>query len=195
MKNLLVRQMADDVVDAGIVVIGTGIAGLAAALSLAPRPVTVVTKTRLGQGGSSPWAQGGIGRGPWLPEIPLPCTPRTPWTAGAGLCDPEAVALLTEEGPRRVRQLIEIGARFDRDARGDLVMGREGAHGRRRILHAGGDQTGAEMVRALVSRVRAEAAIQVRENTFAMDLVRRDDRVVGVLCRHAGGGFSIGRPP
>ena len=179
------RELADEVVDAGIVVIGTGVAGLSAALSLSPKKVTVVTKSRFGAGGSSPWAQGGIAAALYLGDTPDLHAQDT-LDAGAGLCDPEAVGVLTEEGPRRVRRLIALGAQFDRGEQGELLMGREGAHGRRRILHAGGDQTGAEMVRALMAAVATDPAIEIHEFTFAMDLVRWDDRIVGVLCRRQG---------
>ncbi len=185
MNKLLVRDLADEVIDAGVVVIGTGVAGLSAALSLSPMPVTVVTKTKFGAGGSSPWAQGGIAAAMASGDSPSLHAQDT-LDAGAGLCDPEAVEVLTEEGPRRVRRLIALGANFDRGEEGRLLMGREGAHGRRRILHAGGDQTGAEMVRALKTAVAADPAIAIHEHTFAMDLVRVDDRVVGVLCRSRG---------
>ena len=185
MNKLQVRDLADEVVDAGVVIVGTGVAGLSAALSLSPKPVTVITKSKFGAGGSSPWAQGGIAAAMASGDSPSLHAQDT-LDAGAGLCDPEAVEVLTEEGPRRVRRLIALGAQFDRGQKGQLLMGREGAHGRRRILHAGGDQTGAEMVRALKAAVAADPAITIHEHTFAMDLARFDDRIVGVLCRSRG---------
>ena len=195
MKTLRAREQADEIVDAGVVVIGSGVAGLAAALSLSPRPVTLITKGPFARGGSSPWAQGGIaaavadGDAPGLHALDT-------MEAGAGLCDRRAVDILTGEGPTRVRRLIEIGARFDRRPDGALALGREGAHSRRRILHAGGDQTGAEMVRALAAAVEADDAVTLHEHVFAMDLVRQDERVVGVLCRvgpAAGGEGEVAR--
>ena len=191
MKILRAGEHADEIVDAGIVVIGSGVAGLAAALSLSPRRVTLITKARFAHGGSSPWAQGGIaaavaeGDAPGLHALDT-------LDAGAGLCDPVAVDILTGEGPTRVRRLIEIGARFDRKPDGELALGREGAHGRRRILHAGGDRTGAEMVRALAAAVEDDTAVTIHEHVFAMDLVRRDERIVGVLGR-VGEGQSARR--
>ena len=185
MKTLRAQEHADEIVEAGIVVVGTGVAGLAAALSLSPRPVTLITKTGFACGGSSPWAQGGIAAAMAEGDTPGLHALDT-LEAGAGLCDPDAVDVLTAEGPKRVRRLIEIGARFDRDSQGELALGREGAHGRRRILHAGGDRTGAEMVRALAAAVEQDPAIKIREHVFAMDLVREHEKVVGVLCRQDG---------
>lgn len=183
MNKLSARQLADEIVDGGIVVVGTGVAGLSAALSLSPRAVTLITKSEFARGGSSPWAQGGIAAAMAEDDSPDLHSADT-LVAGAGLCDPEAVRILTEEGPRRVRELIALGARFDRSLQGELAMGREGAHQRRRILHAGGDQTGAEMVRALAAAVAEDPAISIQEHVFVSDLVRQDERVVGVLCRH-----------
>src|SRR4029079_12956043 len=107
--------------------------------------------------------------------------------AAAGIADPEVVDVLTREGPLQIERLIELGARFDRDAAGELALGREAAHGKRRILHAHGDATGAEMVRALTDNLRRTAGIEVLEDAFASDLVLDNGRVVGVTARRADG--------
>ncbi len=99
--------------------------------------------------------------------------------AGAGLCDVDAVRVLVDEGPRRVDELIALGAVFDREAGGDLALAREGGHSTARVLHAGGAATGAEVERALVAAVRHSAAA-VLEQWFAVDLVVEGDRCVGV---------------
>ncbi|HVF61921.1 MAG TPA: L-aspartate oxidase [Thermoanaerobaculia bacterium] len=169
----------DAVAAAEVVVVGTGVAGLTAALGCAPRRVTLLTKTRLGAGGASPWAQGGVAAAVGEDDSPALHAADT-LAAGAGLSVPEIVDLLVREGPERVRALLALGARFDRDADGDLSLGREAAHSRRRILHAR-DATGAEMVRALVEAVRRAPHVRVLEETFALDLVVEGGRVVGLL--------------
>ena len=143
-----------DTVD--VVVIGSGIAGLTAALRARELgSVLVVTKDVVASG-STQWAQGGIAAalGPGdSPEDHLKDT----LVAGAGLSDPTAVRVLVTEGPKAVRDLIDLGARFDTLAGGDLSLTREGGHHRNRIAHAGGDATGVEIERALVAAVnRAE---------------------------------------
>ncbi len=178
-------DLVDEVVEADAVVVGTGVAGLTAALGLAPRHVVVLTKTRIASG-SSTWAQGGIASAMAKDDSPGLHAADT-MAAGDGLADPEVVEHLTSDGPFRVSQLIALGAQFDRAPDGALRMGREGAHSRRRILHAGGDATGTEMVRALIETVQHEPAIEVSEHTFASDLALDGGRVVGVLAERDDG--------
>jgi L-aspartate oxidase len=142
--------------DYDVVVVGSGIAGLSAALTAAPRArVAVVTKGALDDG-CSRYAQGGIaaavGDGD-SPELHFEDT----MAAGRGLCHPDAVRVLVEEGPARIRQLIEWGVAFDTQD-GALLLAQEAAHSRPRILHARGDGTGLEVETALIRRLRASGA-------------------------------------
>jgi len=161
------------------VIVGTGVAGLAAAMALAPRRVALLTKTRFGEGGSSSWAQGGIAAAMGADDAPALHAADT-LIAGSGLNDPAIVALLTTEGPRRIGRLLELGAAFDRSPNGGLALGREAAHSRRRILHAGGDATGAELVRTLSAAVRQEPNVTLFEETFALDLWVESGAVAGL---------------
>ena len=284
-----------------VMVVGTGVAGLAAALGSSPRAVTVLTKSRLGEGGSSAWAQGGVAAAVGEDDSPELHAADTLAVAG-GLGDPEVVEVLTREGPVRIGELIALGARFDRaeggDGRGgskhlvdglvragelgaasasgadvarqaveppadregrprlasdgapagkpgaawasgvaaaseafqpsanrearshqaagassagkpgvtcpsgagtataDLSLGREAAHSRRRILHAGGDATGAELVRALTRAVVNAPGVRVEEECFAIDLVvdampGGGHRVVGVVTLDGSGRRTL----
>lgn len=167
-----------------VLVVGSGAAGLTAALGCAPLRVTVLTKATL-ISGSSAWAQGGVAAAVGTDDTPALHAADT-LAAGAGLCDPRAVGLLTGEGPERVKALLELGARFDRDAAGKLSLGREAAHSRRRILHAK-DATGSEIVRALGEAVLQAPEVRVLERAFAVDLLVEDGRVAGVLAVDGNG--------
>ncbi|MGW0613378.1 L-aspartate oxidase [Streptomyces sp. NPDC002788] len=177
---------------ADVVVVGSGVAGLTAALrcEAAGLSTVVVTKARLDDG-STRWAQGGIaaalGEGD-TPEQHLDDT----LVAGAGLCDEEAVRILVTEGPDAVRRLIETGAQFDESSEGGLELTREGGHHRRRIAHAGGDATGAEISRALVEAVRARGTRTV-ENALVLDLLTdAEGRTAGVTLHVMGEGQHDG---
>ncbi|MEU6838234.1 L-aspartate oxidase [Streptomyces rubiginosohelvolus] len=179
-------------IDADVVVVGSGVAGLTAALRCAAAGLdtVVVTKARLDDG-STRWAQGGIaaalGEGD-TPEQHLDDT----LVAGAGLCDEEAVRTLVTEGPDAVRRLITTGAHFDTTDSGDIALTREGGHHRRRIAHAGGDATGAEISRALVEAVR-EAALHTIENALVLDLLTdAEGRTAGVSLHVMGEGQHDG---
>ncbi|HTG36712.1 MAG TPA: L-aspartate oxidase [Thermoanaerobaculia bacterium] len=175
----------DGVSRSEVLVVGSGAAGLTAALGCAPLRATVLTKTRLGIGGSSPWAQGGIAAAVGRDDAPALHAADT-MAAGAGLNDPHVVDILTAEGPERVKALLALGAHFDLDDTGSLSLGREAAHSRRRILHAR-DATGAEVVRTLVEAVRRAPEVRVVDEAFAIDLALEDGRVVGLLAVHADG--------
>ncbi|HZB97731.1 MAG TPA: L-aspartate oxidase, partial [Candidatus Sulfotelmatobacter sp.] len=132
---------------------GSGIAGLEAALSAASRArVAVVSKGSIDEG-CSRWAQGGIAAAVGREDSPEDHYADT-IAAGRGLCDPAAVRVLVEEGPARIRELIEWGVGFDTQE-GELMLAREAAHNRARILHARGDQTGLEIENALITRLRS----------------------------------------
>jgi L-aspartate oxidase len=155
-----------------IVVIGSGIAGLTAALEcrdLGLGSVMVVTKNEV-SAGSTHWAQGGIA---WVQAEGDTIQQHIDDTlvAGAGLCIEEAVRVLVTEGPDEVAKLINRGAEFDRDRAGQLELTREGGHMRHRIAHAGGDATGAEIERALLSAVTADLGIEIVEHALVLDLI------------------------
>ncbi|MEU8587228.1 L-aspartate oxidase [Streptomyces sp. NPDC048664] len=177
---------------ADVVVVGSGVAGLTAALRCQAAGLTtvVVTKARLDDG-STRWAQGGVaaalGEGD-TPEQHLDDT----LVAGAGLCDEEAVRILVTEGPDAVRRLISTGAHFDTDDEGGIQLTREGGHHRRRIAHAGGDATGAEISRALVEAVRAHG-LRTIENALVLDLLTdAEGRTAGVTLHVMGEGQHDG---
>ncbi|MCX5411778.1 L-aspartate oxidase [Streptomyces sp. NBC_00059] len=179
-------------IDADVVVVGSGVAGLTTALRCAAAGLAtvVVTKARL-DAGSTRWAQGGIaaalGEGD-TPEQHLDDT----LVAGAGLCDESAVRALVTEGPDAVRRLIDTGAHFDTTATGAIALTREGGHHRRRIAHAGGDATGAEISRALVGAVRS-AALRTIENALVLDLLTdAEGRTEGVTLHVMGEGQHDG---
>lgn len=161
-----------------VLVVGSGIAGLWTAIRAAEAgfDVTVVTKAALGDG-ATPWAQGGIAAAIFAGDAPSRHAADT-LAAGAGLGAPAPVGVLTSEGPARIRDLIRFGVAFDRDESG-LARGLEAAHSRARILHAGGDRTGAAIQAALVDTVRRRD-IRVLEQTTLVDLVVERGRVVGI---------------
>ncbi|WP_428963264.1 L-aspartate oxidase [Micromonospora fluostatini] len=155
-----------------VIVVGSGVAGLTAALHLreAGLHVTVVTKVNIDDG-STRWAQGGIAAVLDPHDSPAAHASDTE-VAGVGLCDPAAVRVLVEEGPTRLRELMRIGAEFDRHPDGSLMLTREGGHRADRIVHAGGDATGAEVQRALHAAVRRDPWIRLVEHALVLDLLR-----------------------
>lgn len=176
-------------IDADVVVVGSGVAGLTAALRCAAAGLrtVVVTKARLDDG-STRWAQGGIAAALGEGDTPDQHLDDT-LVAGAGLCDEEAVRTLVTEGPAAVRRLITTGARFDTDAgTGEIELTREGGHHRRRIAHAGGDATGAEISRALVEAVRdGRTGIRTVENALVLDLLKTPQGATAGVTLHVMG--------
>lgn len=171
-----------------LLVLGSGVSGLSAAVRAADTHrmrVGVLTKGELPQS-TTRWAQGGVaavlGGDPDSTDLHLADT----LAAGAGLCDPEAVRVLVDEGPARVGDLIAMGAMFDRDARGELELAREGGHTLPRIVHAGGAATGAEVERALVVAVQRTMAA-LHEHAFALDFIVEAGRCRGVTALFADG--------
>jgi L-aspartate oxidase len=185
-------------IDADVVIVGSGVAGVTTVLAtrraLPTARILLVTKSVLDDG-STRWAQGGVAAalGPGdSPDQHLADT----LTAGAGICDPEAVRALVTDGPDAVRRLIATGADFDREPAGPLALTREGGHLRRRIAHAGGDATGAEISRALLAALGEaadEAGLQVIEHALAIDLLRTGDgRAAGLTLHVLGEGQQDG---
>ena len=180
-----------------VVVVGSGIAGLTAALRIradlqaAGGTVLVVTKDVL-DAGSTQWAQGGIAAALGPGDTPDQHE-RDTLVAGAGACDPDAVRVLVTEGPDAVRELIALGTNFDHTAAGVLSLTREGGHRRDRIAHAGGDATGAEIQRALIAAVEQAPEIEVVQHALAVDLLLADDGgVAGVTLHVIGEGVRDG---
>ena len=156
-------------VETDVVVLGSGAAGLSAALAARPvRKVVLVTKDTL-DAGSTSWAQGGLAA-VLDPNDSIENHVRDTLEAGAGLCDEDAVRTLVTEAPTAIRYLMELGASFDPGSHGGIALTREGGHSHRRIVHAGGDQSGAEVQRTLDESVRL-AGVHVVERAFALDLV------------------------
>ncbi|MER6942135.1 FAD-dependent oxidoreductase, partial [Nocardioides sp. NPDC000441] len=172
---------------ADVIVVGSGIAGLTAALRLKDQVerVAVVTKDEL-KAGSTQWAQGGIAAALGEGDTPAQHEVDT-LVAGAGACDLEAVRVLVGEGAEAVRELIEWGAEFDKDPAGNLSLTREGGHRRDRIAHADGDATGAEIQRALMEAVRRAPEILVFEHAMVVDLLTAADGGVAGLTIHVMG--------
>ncbi|WP_011581881.1 MULTISPECIES: L-aspartate oxidase [Chelativorans] len=162
------------------VIIGAGLAGLATALHLSPMPVVVLSKAPLGEEASSAWAQGGLAAamGPDDdPDLHLADT----LAAGDGLCDPDIVGKVVRAAPRAIEDLARFGVRFDKAEDGPLLLGLEAAHSRRRIIHAEGDATGREIMRALVAAVRRTPSITVLEGFEARRLLTEDGAISGVV--------------
>ena len=174
---------------ADVVVVGSGIAGLTAALRIhAADPalrLLVVTKDVL-NAGSTQWAQGGIAAALGPGDTPAQHEHDT-LVAGAGACDVAAVRALVSEGPDAVRELIALGTVFDLHPDGELSLTREGGHLRDRIAHAGGDATGAEIQRALVAAVERASEIEVVRHALAVDLLLAGDGGVAGLTLHVLG--------
>lgn len=176
------------------IVVGSGVAGLVTALSLAPRSVSILTKTPGLAGGSSFWAQGGIAAAVGPGDSPE-AHARDTLDAGAGLSDPDRTRGLTREGAASLHWLLGEGIPFDRDTSGALQLGREAAHRYPRIVHAGGDTTGEVLVQSLARRVDSAPSLSVLGDTFAFDLVVQEGRVAGVLAFDRSSGWTLHRAP
>ena len=176
-------------INADVIVIGSGIAGLTAALSARDKGLSVLLLTKdVLSTGSTSWAQGGIAAALGPGDSPDQHFQDT-LEAGAGLCDQESVRILVQEGPAAVKRLINLGATFDLDPSGNVALSREGGHRRDRIAHAGGDATGAEISRALVAKVLADPKVRIFEHALVLDLLKdKNERVCGVTLHVMGKG-------
>lgn len=160
-------------------IIGSGVAGLNAAIEAANYGnVIILTKSTLHQS-SSYWAQGGVAA-VIDPSDSFENHLRDTLSAGRGYCDTHAVATLIEEGSRRIRELLEAGMPFEKEG-DDLLLGMEGGHSKRRVLHANGAATGKALVNFLISKVKGSDRISILENAFVYDLISDQDRSFGAL--------------
>jgi len=170
-------------------IIGSGIAGLRAAADLAlAGDVLILTKADPTESNTG-YAQGGIAAAVAPDDSPRQHAVDTV-NAGDGLCVDAAVEVLVQDGVRYVRELIDWGARFDRDSTGALSLGREGAHGLRRVLHAA-DATGREIGRALWDRVAEQARVRVERNARAHELIVKGGRCVGARYANESGIHEV----
>ena len=171
-----------------VLVIGSGLAGLnAALLASARRSVCLISKAALEQTNTRQ-AQGGIAAAVTASDDPNRHAEDT-IRAGDGLCDPQAVALLAGEGPAAIQRLIDLGVEFDRQQNGALALAREGAHSQPRVLHAGGDRTGFHIQRALTERLHS-ADVDVRTELTVIDLALEAGRCIGAIAADANGNLQ-----
>ncbi len=172
-----------------VLIVGAGIAGIRAALEIpADQSVMVVTKDRLEESNST-YAQGGLA-GVRSPEDDFRNHIDDTLVAGAGLCDPAIVKKVIEEAPGQINDLVRFGVNFDQKD-GDLALTREGGHSHRRIVHALGDATGAEVMRALIAKAKQSKNVLLRDDTFTLDLLTREGRCVGAVVHRAGVGKTL----
>ncbi|WP_068793708.1 L-aspartate oxidase [Brevibacillus laterosporus] len=174
-----------------VIVVGCGIAGLYTALEASKKAKVVLISKKGLQDSNTRWAQGGIAAVTAQNDSPALHRQDT-MLAGAGICTYEAVDVLVHEGPKRLQELITYGTQFDKDSNGEYELTREGAHSQRRILHAQGDATGAEIVRALAKKVAETTNITLLEEHFAIDILTHQGECVGVLAlKPCGELFAI----
>jgi len=172
-----------------VIVIGAGVAGLRAALAAAAHgEVLVLCKTSSGESCSA-YAQGGVAAR-MAAEDSTEAHAADTLEVGCGLCEEAVVRYLVERAPDAIADLAAIGARFDRDGAG-LALGREGGHGAARIVHADGDATGREIIRALLAHARENPRIRFFEDCYAIDVVTHEGRAVGVVTFHAKYGHQV----
>jgi L-aspartate oxidase len=170
-------------------VIGAGLAGLRAALEIpATHDVLVVTKDRLTESNSS-YAQGGIA-GVLAPEDTFENHVEDTLVAGDGLCDRAVVEMVVHEAPREIEKLIEFGTKFDLE-NGGLALTREGGHSHRRIVHALGDATGHEVMRAVITAAKLRKNVTLWDETFTLDLMTHAGQCVGAVVHRPGVGILL----
>jgi L-aspartate oxidase len=172
------------------VIIGGGAAGLMTVLQMAAEPVVLLSKAPLGAEASSLWAQGGLAAAMGKDDEPALHLADT-LAAGAGLCDEAVAGRMVHAAPAAVEHLARLGVGFDRRADGGWRLGLEAAHGRNRIVHATGDGTGREIMRALIASVRRCPSITLLEGVEARSLLVEDNTIRGVLAVNAPGPLVI----
>src|SRR6476469_8547841 len=166
-----------------VLVIGGGVAGLRAAIAAAESGAEVLLLTKDTVEQSNTWyAQGGIAA-VLQPLDSVEAHIKDTEIVGVGLCDEQSVRTVVEEGPRRVLELLQWGANFDKQIGNahDLAFGLEGGHSYARILHAYGDATGKELAQTLINKVRSFETIRIAETSFAIDLITHDGKCLGVI--------------
>lgn len=168
-----------------VVILGGGLTGLFCALKLAPRPVTILSASPIGEGASSAWAQGGIAAAV-SDEDSAAAHAADTIAVGGGLCEEKIVRLMTEEAGDRVRDLLGYGVPFDMDLEGRLQLSREAAHSVNRIVRVRGDMAGRAIMDALVAAVRKTPSIRVVEGYLGEQLLHEGRIVTGVLARRRG---------
>src|SRR5436305_3841972 len=175
---------------ADVLVIGAGIAGMRAALEVPPDlTVLVVTKDRITESNSS-YAQGGIA-GVLAPEDRFENHVEDTLVAGDGLCDRDVVEMVVREAPAQIERLVNWGTKFDEE-NGSLALTREGGHSHRRIVHALGDSTGFEVMRAIIATARNAPNVTLWDDTFTIDLLTHEGRCCGAIVSRTGyGNFFI----
>ncbi len=172
--------------DHPILVVGGGLAGLMVALKLAPRRVRLLSQAPLGAAAASAWAQGGVAAALGVGDSPEQHAADTV-AAGAGLVNPAVALAVAREGPARIRELLDLGVPFDRDATGAFRLSLEAAHGQPRVARVKGDLAGRAIMDILVAAVRAAPHVEVVENVALNSLLQAaDGRVAGVVCDQAG---------
>lgn len=178
---------ADNTIEApGAIILGAGIAGLFTALKLAPFPALVISSGPTGHSGSSVWAQGGIASAVG-PDDNWSLHAKDTVAAGAGIGDTDIAALVAQEAPQRIDDLLRLGVPFDRDKSGRLSVVREAAHTRARIVHVSGDRAGAAIMETVSRAAGATPSITMAEGFEALELAMLDGRAVGLFARYRSG--------
>jgi L-aspartate oxidase len=172
-----------------VLIIGGGLAGMRAADAVKPPLSAVIVTKDVVRQSSSSYAQGGIA-GVLDPEDRFEDHIADTLAAGAGLCEERVVEMVVRDAPQRIRELIEWGTHFDEEA-GELLLGREGGHSRRRIVHALGDATGKEVMRAVIEHTQSRPNVQIWENTFTIDLLTHEGACRGALVWNARHGKTL----